>query len=129
MALWHLRSNRKPTGGLLNRNRKKRRNDRGSLPIDTKIGKRKVYPRRVEGGMVKLKLAAADMINVADPKTGKVRRVKIVTVKDNKANPHFVRRNIITKGAVLETDIGMARVTSRPGQDGVANAVLLEAKK
>jgi len=83
----------------------------------------------VEGGMVKLKLAAADMINVADPKTGKVRRVKIITVKDNKANPHFVRRNIITKGAILETDIGMARVTSRPGQDGVANAVLLEAKK
>jgi small subunit ribosomal protein S8e len=129
MALWHLRAHRKPTGGRLGTNRKKRRSDRGSMPIATKIGKRKVFFKRVEGGSIKLRLSAAELINVADPKTGKIKRVKIVTVKENKANPHFVRRNIITKGAVVETEIGLARVTSRPGQDGIVNAVLVEEKK
>jgi small subunit ribosomal protein S8e len=37
-----------------------------------------------------------------------------------------VRRNIVTKGAIIETDAGQARVVSRPGQDGQVNAVLLE---
>jgi len=37
-----------------------------------------------------------------------------------------VRRNIITKGAVIKTEKGPARVTSRPGQHGIINAILLE---
>jgi small subunit ribosomal protein S8e len=129
MALWHLRSNRKPTGGRLLRFRKKRRNDRGSLLIETKIGKRQVLRKRVEGGAVKLKLSSVELINVADPKTGKVKRVKVISVKENKANPHYIRRNIVTKGAVVETEAGLARVTSRPGQQGITNAILIEEKK
>jgi len=66
---------------------------------------------------------------VADPKTGKVTRAKVISVKESEANPHYVRRNIITLGAVVETKIGTAKVTSRPGQDGIVNAVLLEEKK
>jgi small subunit ribosomal protein S8e len=31
---------------------------------------------------------------------------------------------VITKGAEIETNLGLARVTSRPGGDGVINAVL-----
>jgi small subunit ribosomal protein S8e len=31
----------------------------------------------------------------------------------------------MTKGAIIETEMGKAKVTSRPGQDGVVNAVLL----
>jgi small subunit ribosomal protein S8e len=45
---------------------------------------------------------------------------------ENPANPHYVRRNIITKGAVIKTELGNAKVTSRPGQDGVVNAALIE---
>ena len=48
------------------------------------------------------------------------------TVRKNASNPNYVRRNIITKGAVIDTDAGRARVTSRPGQDGQVNAVRLE---
>ena len=48
-------------------------------------------------------------------------------VKDNKANLHYMRRNILTKGAVIKTEIGDARITNRPGQDGVINAILLPA--
>jgi small subunit ribosomal protein S8e len=44
---------------------------------------------------------------------------------ENQANIHYVRRNIINKGAIIETNLGKARVTSRPGQTGTINAVLL----
>jgi small subunit ribosomal protein S8e len=129
MALWHLRSKRKPSGGRLQRVRKKRRTNMGNLPTETKIGKRTVAKHRAEGGSVKLRLKAVEMINVADPKTGKIKRVKLLSVKENEANVHYIRRNIVTKGAVVETEAGLARVTSRPGQQGIANAVLVEEKK
>lgn len=128
MALWHLKSGKKPTGGKLNRHRKKMRRDRGSLPAETKIGTRKVAVKRTRGGGIKLRLVSVEKVNLANPKTGKVSRVKVLTVKDNKANLHYIRRNIVTKGAVIETEAGLARVTSRPGQDGIANAVLIEKK-
>jgi small subunit ribosomal protein S8e len=129
MALWHLRSKKKPTGGRLRRVRKKRRSDRGSLPTETKIGPRHVVSKRREGGSFKLKLSAVEKVNVADPKTGKITRAKVISVKENRANPHYVRRNIVTKGAIIETDAGLARVASRPGQQGMTNAVLIEEKK
>jgi len=129
MALWHLKSRKKPTGGRLQKHRKKRRTEMGSLPVETKIGKRHVVKKRVEGGSVKLRLSSVEFINVADPKTGKIKRAKIISVKENKANPHYIRRNIVTKGAVVETDAGLAMVTSRPGQQGITNAVLVEEKK
>jgi small subunit ribosomal protein S8e len=50
----------------------------------------------------------------------------MLSVVENQANPHFVRRNIVTKGAVVETELGRVRITSRTGQDGVVNAVLIK---
>jgi small subunit ribosomal protein S8e len=47
-------------------------------------------------------------------------------VKKNAANPNYVQRNIINKGAVIQTEMGLAKVTSRPGQDGIVNAVLVK---
>jgi small subunit ribosomal protein S8e len=125
---WHLRPKRKPTGGMLSRVRKKRKADRGMHFLETRIGTRQVRRKRVRGGGTKLKLISAEMINVSDRK-GKITRAKLVSVKENDANPHFIRRNILTRGAVVETDKGLAKVTSRPGQDGMVNAVIVEEKK
>ena len=50
----------------------------------------------------------------------------MVTVLDSPADANFVRRNILTKGAVVDTDKGKVRVTSRPGKDGVINGVLVD---
>jgi ribosomal protein S8E len=47
------------------------------------------------------------------------------TQQSNPTNPFFARRNITTKGAVIETEIGDAVVTSRPDQDGIVNARLM----
>ena len=67
----------------------------------------------------------ADVAYVIDPKTNKTTKAEIVSVVENTANVHYVRRNIMNKGAIIETKLGKARVTSRPGQSGTINAVLL----
>jgi small subunit ribosomal protein S8e len=68
----------------------------------------------------------ANNANVTNPKTGKTAKATITTVTGNPANINYVRRNIITKGAIIQTSAGKARVTSRPGQHGAINAVLIE---
>ncbi len=129
MVKWHLRSRRTSTGKRLRKIRKKRKMDKGSEFLETRIGKRNVKAKRSRGGNEKLKLLSVEKINVADPKTKKFKRVKILSVEKNPANPHFVRRNIITKGAIVRTEIGSVEVTSKPGQDGIVNGVLIEEKK
>lgn len=129
MTKWHLRPERKPSGGKLNKNMKKKRFQRGSEFLETRIAERKIKIIRTRAANRKINLVSTLQANVMDQKTGKCKLAKIETVSQNPANPHFVRRNVITKGAVIKTDIGMARVTSRPGQHGVVNAVLLEEKK
>jgi len=108
--------------------KKKKKTDRGMLFLETRIGTRRVKKVRSRGGNCKLKLISVEKINVSDKK-GKVKRVAVSSVKENDANPHYIRRNIITKGAVIETEAGLVRVTSRPGQDGMANAVKVDDKK
>ncbi len=129
MAKWHLRSKRTPTGSRLKRHRKKKKFERGSEFLETKIGERRVKKERTKGGGFKLKLLSVNEINVTDPGTKTTKRVKVLSVEKNPANPHFVRRNIITKGAIVRTEMGLVKVTSRPGQNGIVNAVLVKEEK
>lgn len=124
MAISQLRSKRKITGGRYKYRRKKKRN-LGSLPTYTKLGKRNIRLVRGRAGIIKQKLLNEETANVYDPKTKKYSQLKILTISGNPANRHFVRRNIITKGAIIKTEKGEAKVTSRPGQEGSINAVLV----
>ncbi len=81
---------------------------------------------RTHGGTRVQVLTRGESAVVADPANGTSRLVKIETVVENVANPNFVRRNLLTKGAIVRTEIGNAKITSRPGQDGVINAVLIK---
>ena len=123
MGIWQGRSRRKRTGGRLRPIRKKRRNEIARELQTATIGPGYVKPYRVRGGNLKLRILTAPMVNVFDPATKSMRSVKIVTVRENPANPNYVQRNIITKGVILETEVGLVRVRSRPGQDGVLNGV------
>ena len=127
MTTWHLKSRRKPSGGLLKPNRKKKRRDRGRDYIPTKLGERKAKKKRARGGNEKLILLSDMYANVSIGKETK--KAKILNVISNPANPYLARQNIITKGCIIETELGKARVTSRPGQHGIVNAVLIEEKK
>ena len=126
MAIWQGKSLRKPSGARAKTNRNKRNMEFGRDPADTKIGDRKTKIIRTKGGNEKIRLANDKNINVVDPKTNKVQVAEIMTVVENTANTHFVRRNIITKGAVVDTSLGKVKVTSRPGQHGMINGVLVE---
>ncbi len=126
MALWQGRSKRKPSGGMYRPLRKKRKHEIGREVQLATLGKAKTKKVRVRSAAVKIRVLSGEFVNILDPKTGKTAKVKIITVMENPSNPHYVQRNIITRGAVLKTDLGKARVTSRPGQHGVLNAVLIE---
>lgn len=106
-------------------NHKKRKAEIGREVILPTMGGMKRRQIRTMGGHQKARLLSGNQVNVADPKTGKAQVVDFTTVTDNPANPHYVRRNIITKGAVVQTKLGKAKITSRPGQTGVLNATLL----
>jgi len=126
MALWQGRSKRKPSGGMYRPLRKKRKHEIGREVQLATIGKTKTKKVRVRAAAVKTRLLSGEFVNLLNPKTGKVQKVKVVNVMENPSNPNYVQRNIITKGAVLKTELGRARVTSRPGQHGILNAVLMD---
>ncbi|MCD7781519.1 MAG: 30S ribosomal protein S8e [Methanosphaera sp.] len=126
MAIWQGSSLRKPSGARARRNKNKRNAEFGRTPAETRIGepvKKEIVAR---GNCTKTRATVANKINVVDPKDNSCKQVEILTVLENSANSHFVRRNIITKGAIVETEIGNARITSRPGQKGIVNGVLVE---
>ena len=125
MALWQGKSRRKPTGGRRVPSAGKRKFEIGREKQYTKLGKQSLKQYRTCGGNVKVGMLAAEFANVVDKKTNTVKKVKITNVKTNPADPNYVQRNIINKGATIETELGTAIVTSRPGQDGAVNAVLI----
>lgn len=127
MGIWQGRSRRKRTGGRLRPIRKKRRFEIARELQSATVGAGTVKKYRVRGGNRKMRILTTNTINVFDPATKKTKSVKVITVRENPANPNYVQRNIITKGAILETELGLVRVRSRPGQDGVLNGVRVSA--
>ena len=125
MSVWHgsLRK-RKRTGGRKRAYRVKRNFEKGSFPAETTLGEPKRRNKRSYGGKIKTKVLKDKFASVTDPKSGKTEKTEILRVVKNRANVDYNRRGVITKGAEIETSLGLARVTSRPGSDGVINAVL-----
>lgn len=125
MVVIQSRSKRKPSGARYKACRGKKKYEMGRLPSLTKLGGKNLTKVRTRGKNSKSRLLSMDVANVFDPKTKKYKQAKIKTIAENQANRHFVRRNIMSKGSVVETEIGKAKITSRPGQDGAVNAVLI----
>jgi small subunit ribosomal protein S8e len=130
MSVWHgtLRK-RKLTGGRKRAYRVKRKFEAGTYAAETTLGEPKRTRSRGFGGNIKIKLLKDNQASVTDPKTGKTEKTEITRVIRNRANVDFNRRGVITKGAEIETALGTARVTSRPGIDGVINAVLISKEE
>jgi small subunit ribosomal protein S8e len=126
MAISQHKSKQSPSGAKYRDFRKKKQFELGSSPTLTKLAETKNKKAREMGGNRKTRLLSANTANVLDPKTGKSTKAKILNVVGNPANRYFVRRNILTKGTIIKTEKGDARVTSRPGQEGSVNAVLVK---
>jgi small subunit ribosomal protein S8e len=129
LSVWHGNLHKKKTsGGRKRAYRIKRRFEKGSFPAETTLGKRKKRIRRTCGGGMKPRLLGATHANLSNPSTGKTEKAEILRVVKNPANVDYDRRGVITKGTIIETPLGTARVTSRPGQNGSVNAVLVPKK-
>ncbi len=131
MGIYQWRDIKKPSGGKRNRYYKiKRKYAFGRYFIPAVLSETEErISIRVRGGNHKLRLRKVVYANITDLNTGKSKKTKILSVIETPANREFARRNIIVKGTVIETELGKAIVTSRPGQDGIINAILLKENK
>lgn len=128
MGKWQGRAGRRYTGAAIRVSRGKRAYEIGGEAAETKLAERKVDQRIGMGGTVKTKLLQEQFANVTDPRTNATKKAKISQVLKNAASIDYERRGIITKGALIKTELGEAMVTSRPGQHGLVNALLVKKK-
>ncbi|MFA5049658.1 MAG: 30S ribosomal protein S8e [Candidatus Micrarchaeia archaeon] len=77
------------------------------------------------GNTEKIKLKKAQYVNVSNG--GVVKKTKILAVLESQI-PDYVRRNIITRGAIVNTEMGKVRITNRVGQDGIINGTIVKDK-
>jgi len=120
-----MRVGRKTTGGKYHANRKTKKYERKGITIIVKLHPTKIKTLRVTGGNSKKVLLSCDFANITDLK-GKTKKAKITNVVETKANRFLARQNILIKGAIIDTEIGKARITNRPSQEGTVNAILIK---
>ena len=117
-------SKRKPTGGKKRAYRAHRIFDVGRYPVETIEGEQKLKKVSGRAGIEKVKIVRANVVNVSDPDSGKTEKLEILDVISNPANADYNRRGVITKGTIVRTEKGLARIISRPGQSGALSAVI-----
>ncbi len=115
----------KITGGRRHPLRTRRKYEIDRYPNEPINGAQMTITRHTRGKNRKTALKSIDFVNLSSG-DAKVKKTKILKVLDNATNNDYKRRGIITKGAILETEEGKCRIVSRPGQTGIANAVLLK---
>ncbi len=115
----------KITGGRRTPLRTRRKYESDRYPNEPTNGSQITITRRVRGNNYKTALKSIDFVNLATGES-KVKKSKIIKVLENATNNDYKRRGIITKGAILETQEGKCRVVSKPGQNGIVNAILLK---
>jgi len=124
---WHSGiEKRKKTGGRKRAYRTKRLREQGSQPVQTMFSETQRKNDSRISRIIKTRLVSTNYVNVSNPSSGKTERLEILDVVRNPANVDYNRRGVITKGVIVRTENGLARVISRPGQHGVLNAISVE---
>ena len=104
--------------------RDRRKYELGREPTETTIESHRLKVVESRGTGRKVRALATDQALLNQD--GETVSTSIEDVVENPANPNYVRRNIVTKGAIIQTPEGRARVTSRPGQTGQVCAVAID---
>ena len=105
--------------------RDKQKQEIGNYFSATKLDKKNVVKKmRIRGGKAHSVLKKAGFVNLLT-KSG-YKKVEIKGVLESKDNRNFARQNILTKGTIINTDLGKAVITNRTGREGNVNAKLLE---
>ena len=117
---------RKISGGRNVKRQKKKKYERaGQKRIVELEEKEKRKTKTTRGGKRKVFLLKAKFVNVINKK-GKVKKATIKNVLETPSNKFLARQNVITKGTIVQIDIGKVKITNRPSQEGTLNGVLIE---
>ena len=115
---------KKISGGKYVKNRKKKSYEIAGQKRVVKIGEEKRKVKRIRGGKKKVSLLNSNFVNI-NVKGGK-KKVGIKNVLETPSNRFLARRNILTKGTIIDTELGKVRITNRPSQEGMVNGILIE---
>ena len=113
---------KKISGGRYLRSRGKRLDERPGQKRLIKLGEERGRPKRVRGGNKKSLLFTTKFVNIQ----GKNKRAEIKNVLETPSNRFLARQNIITKGTIVQTELGKVKITNRPTQEGIVNGILIE---
>ena len=119
-----MKKGRKITGGRYKKARKKKFHEKQGLKRVVKLGAKRTKSLRTRGSKQKLVSLSQDTVNIIHK--GKGKNAKIKNVIETPANRFLARQNILVKGALIETDLGKAKITNRPSQENIVQAVLVE---
>lgn len=119
-----MKKGRKISGGKYKKPRKKKLYELSGQRKTTKLGEEKRKSVRTRGGNKKTFLLKSKIVNVLVNKKNK--KTEIKNVIETPSNRFLARQNILTKGTVVETDLGKVKITNRPTQEGLVNGVLIE---
>ncbi len=115
---------RKISGGRYIKNRKKKLYELPGQKRVVKLGENKIRTKRIRGGNIKTFMLKSKLINVKAK--GKIQKTEIKNVLETPSNRFLARQNVLTKGAIVQTELGKVRITNRPSQEGIVNGVLVE---
>ncbi|PIN88716.1 30S ribosomal protein S8e [Candidatus Pacearchaeota archaeon CG10_big_fil_rev_8_21_14_0_10_35_13] len=125
-----MKKGKKISGGRYHQSRKKKHYEATGQARVVKIGDVvKKRSLRTRGGHRKTVLLTSNLANVINPKTKKAKVVAIKNVLETPSNKFLARQNILQKSSVIETELGKARITNRPSQEGCVQAVLIVDEK
>ena len=119
-----MKKGKKVSGGKYIKRRKKRLYELPGQKRIVKLGEKKKRAKKITGGNRKNFLLQSNEVNVQAK--GKSKKAKIKNVLETPSNRFLARQNIITKGTIVETDMGKVRITNRPTQESVLNGVIIE---
>jgi len=122
-----MKKGRKVSGGRYKKNRKKKLFENLGQTRNVKLGEEKKRSKRTTGGNWKKFFLRAKFVNVLGDKN-KISRVEIKNVLETPSNRFLARQNIITKGTIVETELGKVKITNRPSQEPVINGILVEGQ-
>jgi len=119
-----MKKGRKATGGKYKKPRKKKLYEKKGQETAVKLGEQKRKLKKIRGGSKIFINLTNNIANIISDK--KAKKAKINNVLETPSNRFLARQNILTKGSIIETDLGKARITNKPSQEGNIQAVLIK---
>lgn len=118
-----MKTGRKTSGGKYKKPKKRKFTGRQKQTRIVKIGDTKTKLLKGRGKTIKIVSLLSNIANVIVKEKSKKSIIK--NVLETPSNTFLARQNILVKGAIIETELGKAKITNRPSQEGNIQAKLL----